>query len=106
MPSQTSRVRMRILEREMTAAGDRLRLAIGVENDFNKVNPSAEFADLRRQWFECRRIVDQFAEDYVMAVQRWREAVVDSVEREVLPRRGTQASGTTLFQRFMRRPVP
>jgi len=106
MPSQTSRVRMRMLEREMTAAGDRLRLAIAVENDFNKVNPGTELADLRRQWFECRRIVDQFAEDYVVAVQRWREAVMDSVGTEALPRRGTRSSGTALFQRFMRRPAP
>lgn len=97
---------MRMLEREMTAAGDRLRLAIAVENDFNKVNPGAELADLRRQWFACRRIVDQFAEDYVEAVQRWRIAVIDNVGAETLPRKGTRSTGTTLFHRFMRRPVP
>ena len=106
MPSQTSRVRMRMLEREMTSAGDRLSLAIAVENDFNKVNPGAELADLRRQWFDCRRIVDQFAEDYVVAVQRWREAVMDRVGPEALPRKGTRSTGTTLFHRLMRRSVP
>ncbi|MDR3698864.1 MAG: hypothetical protein P4L56_04460 [Candidatus Sulfopaludibacter sp.] len=89
----------------MTAAGDRLRLAIAVENDFNTVNPGAELADLRRQWFECRRIVDQFAEDYVKAVQRWREAVIDSVGTESVPRNGRRAPAAMLFHRLLRRPA-
>ncbi len=86
-----------MLEREMAAAGDRLRLAIAVENDFNRVNPGADLADLRKQWFECRRIVDQFAEDYVVAVQRWRKALMDEVEPQAAPQKAATSSVPSLI---------
>ena len=66
----------------MVAAGERLKLAIAVENDFNRYNPREQ--EFTKQWAECRRIVDQFAEDYVVAVQRWRTALTEGlgIERE------------------------
>jgi hypothetical protein len=91
-----------MLEREMAAAGDRLRLAIAVENDFNRVNPGADLPDLRSQWFECRRIVDQLAEDYVAAVQEWRKALMDGVEPQAAP----QKAAATLFRRLLARTAP
>ena len=66
------------LRREMTAAGDRLLLALAVEEDFDRFNPGEDQVDLRKQWMECRHIVGQFADDYAAAVQRWRTAVQES----------------------------
>jgi hypothetical protein len=103
MPIQTSLHRLQMLEREMTEAGDRLRLAIAVENEFNRVNPGDELADLKRQWIECRRIVDQFAEDYVSAVQRWRKTMMDSVEWEAVTRE-KERKAAMMFHRLLGRP--
>ena len=54
----------------MNAAGDRLLLALAVENDFDRFNPGEDRVDIRKQWMECRHIVDQFADDYATEAQR------------------------------------
>ena len=60
------------------AAGDRLILAMKVENDFNHYNPGQDLAVLRKQWIECRKILELFADDYAEAVQKWRVAVQEN----------------------------
>lgn len=88
----------------MIAAGDRLLLAISVENDFNQVNPGDDLEDLKSQWVDCRRIVDEFASDYVRAVERWRTAVEESAGLVPIQRKTSHRS-SNLFRQFVENSI-
>ncbi len=81
----------------MVEARDRLMLALKVENDFKRFNPGEELVELRAQWAECRRIVNQFADDYATAIERWRAALPRTTE--LMPRaEGRQEKQVGRFQ--------
>lgn len=100
MSIQTPHSEVERLHREMVAAGDRLLLAISVEDDFNRVNPGEDLVALRKQWIDCRRIVDQFADDYARAINRWREAVEGNSVVVPAKREGWRTS-STFFHRLI-----
>ena len=75
----------------MTAAGDRLNLALTVENEFGLIDLEDGTDEVRNQWKECRRITERLADDYAVAIERWRTAVEDAgvspakLSRQLLP---------------------
>src|SRR5579863_3718684 len=95
---QLSRTDLEILRMEMTAAGDRLHVALTAENQFDRPNRGEDLADLKERWGECRRIVDQLANDYATATQRWRSAVRDNVASVPIERAGRITLWTLLRQ--------
>ena|ERR1035438_522631 len=68
--------RIEMLRKEMIAAGNRLTLALSVENDFELISLADELAE--KQWMQCRTTVDEFAQDYATAIDHWRAAVEDA----------------------------
>jgi hypothetical protein len=85
-----------ILQREMLAAGDRLLIALTVEAQFGKIKAGDDWKAIEKQWKECRWLIGQFAEDYAVAIERWRTAVQESAKRA--PLRGTSS---TFFQQLI-----
>jgi hypothetical protein len=67
-----------ILRREMMAAGERLLQALATERLFFRLDPDDETSEIIALWKECRKIVDEFSDDYAMTTARWRL----SAERE------------------------
>lgn len=59
---------------EMMAAGDRLLLALSVEEQFGAIL-GEDVEGFRIRWQKCRSTVDRLAEDYAAAIDRWRTAV-------------------------------
>jgi hypothetical protein len=66
-----SRIHLERLRIKMVAAGDRLRLALNVENGFGE--PDREFQ-------VCRRMVDDLAEEYLLTLHEWRVAVQAAIQ--------------------------
>ena len=86
-----------ILRREMLAAGDRLLIALTVEAQFGKIKTGEDWKAIERQWKECRRLIGQFAEDYTVAIERWRMAVQESAKRAPV----RHPSSTTFIQQLI-----
>lgn len=85
-----------IQRREMLAAGDRLLIALTVEAQFGKIRAGDDWKTIEKQWKECRSLIGQFAEDYAVAIDRWRTAVQESAKRAPLV--GTPS---TFFQQLI-----
>lgn len=79
------------LFREMMEAGERLRAAMAAEEKLSSSEPRGDLRGFRKQWAECRRAVDQRAEDYSHAVRRWRIAATENAGVAPAPQEGVLA---------------
>jgi len=64
-----------VFRKEMMAAGERLKLALRMEDELYRTLVENDEPDLLSEWRECRRSVERFAEDYASALSRYRRAV-------------------------------
>ena len=97
---QRSLTLVETLRAEMIAAGDRLLLALAVENQFAQAKAGDDAEAIRKQWRECRNIVEQFADDYATAIHGWRTAVQEIASLVPVQRDGRGTSSTFFQQLF------
>jgi hypothetical protein len=87
-----------ILRSEMMAAGDRLLLALTVELESDRIALGNDVRAIRRHWRECRGTVERLAEDYTIAIDRWRTVVEDATGVDSPSQRRGRVESSELFQ--------
>jgi len=89
---------------EMNEAGDRLLLALTVEQEFQRLNSNGDLDVLRLEWLECRRSVEQLSDDYARVTSRWRSATQGCVEEDPIPATTPISRGGWMQRGWMTEP--
>src|SRR5690242_16694103 len=67
-----------VLRNEMLSAGEKMLAALRAESEFFRIDPDDETVEMRRQYQQCKTIVDQCSADYARAMARWLRSVEEA----------------------------